>query len=93
MVDLYCLYNRARGTNLVSPEDINDACLHMSRVSSKYTLKAYPNSGIRTIQLKSFNETAYFEKLEKALSEQPGLTVDRLAKLFKVNPLVMKEQI
>ena len=26
LVDLFCLYNRARGTDLVSPEDMNIAC-------------------------------------------------------------------
>ena len=26
LIDLYCLYNRARGTDLVSPDDINVAC-------------------------------------------------------------------
>lgn len=26
LVDLYCMYNRARGTDLISPEDLNIAC-------------------------------------------------------------------
>lgn len=26
LVDAYCLYNRARGTDLVSPEDLYNAC-------------------------------------------------------------------
>ena len=26
LVDLYCMYNRARGTDLISPEDLNLAC-------------------------------------------------------------------
>lgn len=56
-------------------------------------LKTYSKSGIRTIQLKSFNEASYYEKLAAVLTENPGLTSDRLSSLLKVNVLVMKEQI
>lgn len=54
-------------------------------------LKTYSKSGIRTIQLKSFNESSYYEKLATVLTENPGLTSDRLSALLKVNVLVMKE--
>lgn len=93
LVDLYCLYNRARGTDLVSPEDLNIACAALNDSSSKYMLKAYTKSGIKTIQLKSFNEKTYFEKLSKVLSEQPGLTCDKLSSFLKINVNVMREQI
>ena len=56
-------------------------------------LKTYIKSGIRTIQLRSFNENSYYEKLAGVLAENPGLTSDRLSALLKVNVLVMKEQI
>ena len=26
LVDLYCMYNRARGTDLISPDDLSIAC-------------------------------------------------------------------
>ena len=79
LVDLYCLYNRARGTDLVSPEDLNVACASLNDISQKYMLKTYTKSGIKTIQLKSFNEKTYFEKLANILCEQPGLTCDKLS--------------
>jgi len=41
LIDLFCLYNRARGTDLVSPEDMNVACAAMNDFSSKYMVKAY----------------------------------------------------
>lgn len=41
LVELYCMYNRARGTDLVSPEDIAIAAQAMDRVSSKFMLKIY----------------------------------------------------
>lgn len=33
LIDLFCLYNRARGTDLVSPEDMNIACAAMNGFS------------------------------------------------------------
>lgn len=33
LVDLYCVYNRARGTDLISPEDLNIACFQLNKNS------------------------------------------------------------
>lgn len=41
LVDLFCLYNRARGTDLVSPEDLLIACKAMVEVSKSYILKEF----------------------------------------------------
>jgi ESCRT-II complex subunit VPS36 len=30
LTDLFCLYNRARGTDLVSPQDLNIACHNLN---------------------------------------------------------------
>lgn len=48
LVDLYCMYNRARGTDLISPEDLNIACIKLNQTSTKFMLKAY-SSGVQTI--------------------------------------------
>lgn len=41
LVDLYCMYNRARGTDLVSPEDLTLACSKLNATSSKFMVKNY----------------------------------------------------
>ena len=69
------------------------ACSVLNETSEKYMLKTYAKSGIRTIQLRSFNENSYYEKLANVLTENPGMTNDRLASYLKVNVVVMKEQI
>lgn len=48
LVDLYCMYNRARGTDLISPEDLAIACQLLNNDSDRYMLKVY-KSGVRTI--------------------------------------------
>lgn len=56
-------------------------------------LKTYTKSGIKTIQLKTFSETSYYEKINSSLMENPGMTADKLATHFKINVGVMKEHI
>ena len=93
LIDLFCLYNRARGTDLISPEDMNIACVALDQFSNKYMLKQYAKSGIKTIQLKTFNEIAYYEKLNKILIENPGMTADKLATYLKINLSLVKEHV
>lgn len=54
LVDLYCMYNRARGTDLISPEDLNIACQKLNQSSSKFIEKIYA-SGVHTIQSSKFS--------------------------------------
>ena len=49
LIDLFCLYNRARGCDLVSPKDMNIACHSIDQYSQKYMLKTYTKSGIKCI--------------------------------------------
>ena len=62
LVDLYCMYNRARGTDLISPDDMNIACKKLNQNSAKFMLKEYA-SGLRTMQSKEFNAESYYKKL------------------------------
>jgi ESCRT-II complex subunit VPS36 len=41
LIDLYCMYNRARGTDLISPDDLNIACSKLNATSTKFMLKNY----------------------------------------------------
>jgi ESCRT-II complex subunit VPS36 len=41
LVDVYCMYNRARGTDLISPEDLLIACQKLHDMSDKVMLKTY----------------------------------------------------
>lgn len=91
-IDLYCMYNRARGTDLISPEDLHVACTKLNSNSQKFMLKEYP-SGVRTIQSRMFNEDSYFKKIADTLSANPGLTAFKLAGVMKVNEVLVKEHI
>lgn len=50
LVDLYCMYNRARGTDLISPEDLLIACEKMNNMQeSKVILRTF-TSGVKVVQ-------------------------------------------
>ena len=59
LIDLYCMYNRARGTDLVPPDDLLIACKKLNQNSTRFMIKSYP-SGVVTVQSKMFNEDAYY---------------------------------
>ena len=50
LVDIYCMYNRARGTDLISPEDLIIACEKMNEVSQRVMLRTF-TSGVKVLQL------------------------------------------
>jgi len=62
LIDLYCMYNRARGTDLISPQDLKLACQKMDQSSTRFMLKNYP-SGVVTVQSRMFNEDTYYRRL------------------------------
>jgi ESCRT-II complex subunit VPS36 len=50
LVDLYCMYNRARGTDMISPEDLMIACDKLTSMpDSKVTLRTF-QSGVKVVQ-------------------------------------------
>lgn len=48
LTDVYCLYNRARGTDLVSPQDVRRGCELLPDISSPFALRTFP-SGVTVV--------------------------------------------
>ena len=59
MIDLYCIYNRARGTDMISPMDLKTACVLLNTNSSKFYVKRYA-SGVLTIQSRKSYPLSHF---------------------------------
>ena len=45
LTDVYCLFNRARGTELVSPDDLLNACQLFDQFDSRMKLRRF-DSGV-----------------------------------------------
>ena len=93
LVDLYCMYNRARGTDLISPDDMSIACTKLNQHSDIFMLKEY-SSGLRTMQSKEFNADSYYQKLAQTIQETgKGMTALKLSEKLNVNVALMKEHL
>lgn len=53
--DTYCLFNRARGTELISPDDLLTAAKLFSAVNPKLSFRTFA-SGVLVVQSSSHNE-------------------------------------
>lgn len=68
VTDVYCLYNRARGTHLISPKDLWKACSIMSGQNLGITLKKL-ESGTSVLQTDSHDEEAKIERILSLLCD------------------------
>ena len=88
LVDAYCAYNRARGLDLVSPEDMRGAAELCGALNLGMRLVRFP-SGLLTLQLDEFSADRATERIIGLLDDaakaggkgcEPFLTSETLAK-------------
>ncbi|EWM22448.1 vacuolar protein-sorting-associated protein 36 [Nannochloropsis gaditana] len=65
--DVFCLFNRARGTALISPEDLLDACEALEPLQLGMRLRRFP-SGVSVVEAMDFSEERVGARL-RALAE------------------------
>eukprot|EP00775_Hariotina_reticulata_P005632 gene5632-5871_t len=69
--DVYCLFNRARGTELVSPDDLVQACLAFQEVGLPLRLRKFP-SGVIVVQGSQFSDTQLCKNIAQLLQTTPA---------------------
>ena len=78
MEEVYCALNRARGSELVSPEEVYSAAKSISKTypAAGLLFKKY-DSGIAVLQDSSLSDTAVVERLLALITEFPdGLSAE-----------------
>lgn len=95
--DLYCLLNRARGTELVSPEDLLRAAELTGRMHLGVSLKVYA-SGVKLLQLDSVSEEDIGLRILELLRTDAeygsrGIQASELALRLNLSLIVSKEQL
>ncbi|RYH28513.1 hypothetical protein EON65_11915 [archaeon] len=94
LTDLYCLFNRARGSALVSPDDLLSAAERMRKLKLGVSLRIFP-SGVKVIQLDSYNEDSSAQNLQHWLSTSEyaskGATAIDVASHMNVSLVLAKE--
>lgn len=67
LADVYCRVNRARGLELLSPEDLLTACHTMAGLGLPLRLHKF-DSGVMVLQLSSQNSEAVVAATEQSVS-------------------------
>ncbi|CAH0477142.1 unnamed protein product [Peronospora belbahrii] len=62
--DIYCMFNRARGVELVSPDDLYHAALLQKKLKLGYSMRKFPG-GLIVLQTDSHREDIVAERLAK----------------------------
>lgn len=85
------MFNRARGTNLISPEDLRQACDLLGELHLGISQRTFP-SGIVVLQLdQQFTTTG--ENQKKSLLELCPTTALEASHTLKLSPLLALEQL
>lgn len=97
LTDLYFLYNRARGTELLSPDDLLSAVEMMAQLRLGMQLRVFP-SGVKVVQMDTFNDDEWDSRLKQVMEsskqyETSGMTASTIAKLFNLSLTVAKERL
>ncbi|XP_058112049.1 vacuolar protein sorting-associated protein 36-like [Magnolia sinica] len=96
LIDIYCLFNRARGTELISPEDLLRACAVWEKFDVLVMLRKF-DSGVMVIQNKSHSDEEVFARI-KALALKPdvlraGISPSDAAMTLGIAPALAKEHL
>jgi ESCRT-II complex subunit VPS36 len=94
LTDVYCLFNRARGTNLISPDDLLMALPWMEKLSLGLKKREF-DSGVVVVQDDSFDDVKMAEKLVEIADTKAGdgMTVLDASRLLKVSAMLANEQL
>lgn len=96
LIDIYCLFNRARGTELISPEDLLLACSLWGKFDVPVMLRKF-DSGVMVIQNKSHSDEEVFSRI-KVLVLKPdalrtGISASDAAITLGIAPAMAKEHL
>lgn len=92
LASVYCRVNRARGMDLISPDDLLCACELMHKENLPLRLKCFPG-GLMVLQLSSEDEQETLQATVRLVEERSSLTADELARASNLSTLLAKERL
>jgi ESCRT-II complex subunit VPS36 len=88
LTDAFCLFNRARGTTLISPEDLAQACQLLAVLNLGISQRTFP-SGVVLLQL----DSKMGDSTQTELAKLCPTTALEASHLLKLSPLLAQEQL
>ncbi|XP_025415905.1 vacuolar protein-sorting-associated protein 36 [Sipha flava] len=93
LAEVYCRVNRARGLDLLSPEDLMNACYMMnSDKSLPVKLKKF-DSGVLALQSSLYDESIVLKKIVEELKINGSLSAQELSTSIGVSVVLAKEYL
>lgn len=89
LAEVYCRINRARGLELLSPEDLLNAS---KLLSGPLKFRQFP-SGVMVLQLDSHDDEAVAEETAKQVEESKTISVEELARIINIPILLAQERL
>jgi len=92
LTDLYCMFNRARGTEMISPEDLYRACMLFDQLSLNVRLKQF-KSGVLVVLPASESDTAVAQRMEAEIKQRGPMSAYALSQVLKMPLILAREQL
>ncbi|CAN8032833.1 unnamed protein product [Ixodes persulcatus] len=92
LTDVYCRVNRARGLELLSPEDLLNACKMMEALDLPLRLQVFP-SGVTVLRLATQSDKKLAAETRQLLDEHGSLSAEDLSPLIEISVILAKERL
>ncbi|CAH2062899.1 unnamed protein product, partial [Iphiclides podalirius] len=92
LADVWCRVNRARGLELISPEDLLNSCKLLQTIGAPMSLRKFP-SGACVLQLNSQRDEEIAKVTSQLIEENGSLTPVKLSQLANVSILLARERL
>jgi ESCRT-II complex subunit VPS36 len=91
--DVYCCFNRARGMDLVSPEDILNACKQLEQLPNLQLRLFQYKSGLLVVQNQSCDNEAVLNKTVELVEKAGSLTPIQLSARLSVSVQLARQRL
>ncbi|KAM0734815.1 Vacuolar protein-sorting-associated protein 36 [Formica fusca] len=92
LTDVYCRVNRARGLELLSPEDLLHASRRLALLGLPIVLRSF-DSGVMVLQIRSHDDNAVVDRITELLKEKESMTAEDLAQSEGISVLLARERL
>lgn len=92
LTDVYCRVNRARGMELLSPEDLLSACQSMELLGLPIRLQTF-ESGVSVLQTRNQDVEEIVTKTTAMVQKHGSLTSEQLAQFLELSVVLARERL
>ena len=93
LTDAYVRINRARGLELISPEDLLNACECLASANSSLSLYTFPSTGVKVLQSSTFQSEEIAKQTADSVESSGSLTPEELSRMAGIAIVLAKERL